>query len=214
MECLISQTNDGVTCSLSRSQSPRPSISPRQPDVPFIAVEPRSAESIRIIIDDVDSSDVKKATPGTTTRYVARLQRDPSKSGHGFTGFGLTLSAGRCDSDGHLTTVISRVEPHGSADRAGLCRGDTVLCWDGVKVSRSVKLCCFLFFCLFVYLFVSPFHIFMKINYWIIHKVNQVTNIAIAVEIVSQIDSVSPGLLYMRKVAHLFATFLHTFRRF
>ena len=112
-------------------------MSPRQPDTSFCPSEPRSVEAIRIIIDDVDSSDVKKAAPAAVaTRHVARLQRDPSKSGHGFTGFGLTLSAGRCDSDGHLTTVISRVEPHGSADRAGLCCGDTVLCWDGVKVSR------------------------------------------------------------------------------
>lgn len=130
------QLSDPAPPSISRSQSPRPSISSRDGITDRRSFE---REAIRIIIDDVDCAERKKPPPPLTPciLQVARLQRDPVKGGHGISGFGLSLAGRRTGSDGQLNTVISRIEPHGSADRAGLRCGDIVLCWDGVKVGRT-----------------------------------------------------------------------------
>lgn len=139
--CKMSTQLSDPPPSISRSQSPRPSICSRDGTTERRLVE---REAIRIIIDDVDCAERKKPPPSppppTGVLQVARLQRDPAKGGHGISGFGLSLAGRRIGSDGQLNTVISRVEPHGSADRAGLRCGDIVLCWDGVKVRRASHL--------------------------------------------------------------------------
>lgn len=94
--------------SLSRSQSPRPSLASSRGGSDRRSIE---RESIRIVIDDVDCSSNKQMVSTaalTSSSVVVYLHRDPHyKDGHGFTaGFGLSLTARK-------NVTITRIEPHG-----------------------------------------------------------------------------------------------------
>ena len=95
--------------SLSRSQSPRPSIASIRSGSDRRSIE---REAIRIVIDDVDCSSnnqpvTTSATP-TSSTVVACLYRDPNYCvGHGFTaGFGLSLISRK-------NVLINWIDPHG-----------------------------------------------------------------------------------------------------
>lgn len=99
--------------SLSRSQSPRPSIASSRGGSDRRSIE---REAIRIVIDDVDCSPgsqqqtvTKTGTPPSSSTVITYLHRDPSYSvGHGlFTaGFGLTLTSRK-------NVIITWIDPHG-----------------------------------------------------------------------------------------------------
>lgn len=98
--------------SLSRSQSPRPSIASSRSGSDRRSVE---REAIRIVIDDVDCSPaasqmtMTKNNTTTSSTVVAYLLRDSNYNvGHGFTaGFGLTLASKK-------NVLITWIEPHGN----------------------------------------------------------------------------------------------------
>ena len=41
-------------------------------------------------------------------------------------GFGMTLTGGRCNSDGSTSATVTSLERGGNADKSGLCLGKTV----------------------------------------------------------------------------------------
>lgn len=92
--------------SLSRAQSPRPSIASSSRS----GSDRRSVEreAIRIVIDDVDSQTINKTLPQSSSTILAYLLRDSNYNvGHGFTaGFGLTLASKK-------NVLITWIEPHG-----------------------------------------------------------------------------------------------------
>lgn len=101
--------------SLSRSQSPRPSIASSRGGSDRRSIE---REAIRIVIDDVDCSSasnqvVTKTTTPNSSTVVTCLHRDSSykiSHDHGFTaGFGLTL-------DSRKNVLITWIDPHGIND--------------------------------------------------------------------------------------------------
>ena len=119
----------------TRGLSPRPPLCRMR-----TSLEALEGEAIRIIIDDVDCDRQRRQTSRSTIQ-VARLRRDPNQSSsHGFRAFGLDVTSTRQEASGGLfDTVITYVETNSTGHRAGLRCGDTVLCWDGVRVINFEK---------------------------------------------------------------------------
>lgn len=103
-------------------------------------------EAIKIVIDDVDSSNTIKDNKSTTEQLneqrtrIVRLRRDPQDRGYQTRGFGLRIVGGcscaRGNSPGNLRARVARITPGSGADFAGIRRGDVVLFWNNIKLTN------------------------------------------------------------------------------
>jgi hypothetical protein len=86
-------------------------------------------ENIRIVIDDVDSRNVRNSV---TQFERVILHRDENDRSNRTRGFGLSVIGGKMnEQDGNLYAYVAWTQPGGPADKMALKPGDRILEWDG-----------------------------------------------------------------------------------
>ncbi|GAB6029155.1 hypothetical protein CHUAL_004932 [Chamberlinius hualienensis] len=98
-------------------------------------------ESVKIVIDDVDSN--RGADKNGNRPRLVVLKRTLDNDGRASRGFGMRVVGGKAGDDGRLFAYVVWTVPDGPAEINGIIKGDKILEWDGeTLVDRTFEEVC------------------------------------------------------------------------